>query len=98
MAAVDQSGEVIVGGSQDTFEIYVWSVQTGQLLNSLTGHEGPISCLTFGKEEFNLASASWDKTIRIWNIFSRNQTVEPIEIQSDALCLTMRPIVRELAC
>ncbi|KAL1574274.1 periodic tryptophan protein [Candida albicans] len=95
--AVDPSGEVIVGGSQDTFEIYVWSVQTGQLLDSLTGHEGPISCLTFGKENSILASASWDKTIRIWNIFSRNQTVEPIEIQSDALCLTMRPDCKELA-
>ncbi|EMG48949.1 PWP2 Periodic tryptophan protein 2 [Candida maltosa Xu316] len=95
--AVDPSGEVIVGGSQDTFEIYVWSVQTGQLLDSLTGHEGPISCLTFGKENSILASASWDKTIRIWNIFSRNQTVEPIEIQSDVLCLTMRPDCKELA-
>ncbi|EER36260.1 periodic tryptophan protein 2 [Candida tropicalis MYA-3404] len=95
--AVDPSGEVVVGGSQDTFEIYVWSVQTGQLLDSLTGHEGPISCLTFGVENSILASASWDKTIRIWNIFSRSQTVEPIDIQSDVLCLAMRPDCKELS-
>lgn len=95
--AVDPSGEVVVGGSQDTFEIYVWSVQTGQLLDSLTGHEGPISCLAFGQENSTLASASWDKTVRIWNIFSRNQTVEPIEISSDVLSLTMRPDCKELA-
>ncbi|KAI5951026.1 PWP2 [Candida jiufengensis] len=95
--AVDPSGEIIVGGSQDSFEIYVWSVQTGQLLDSLTGHEGPISCLTFGQENSILASASWDKTIRVWNIFARSQTVEPIEIQSDVLCLSMRPDCKELA-
>ncbi|KAI3404095.2 PWP2 [Candida oxycetoniae] len=95
--AVDPSGEVIVGGSHDTFEIYVWSVQTGQLLDSLTGHEGPISCLAFGQEDSTLASASWDKTIRIWNIFARNQTTEPIEVQSDVLCLSMRPDCKEVA-
>ncbi|KAG5421185.1 PWP2 [Candida metapsilosis] len=95
--AVDPSGEVIVGGSQDSFEIYVWSVQTGNLLDSLTGHEGPISCLSFGQENSILASASWDKTVRIWNIFSRNQTVEPIEVQSDVLSIDMRPDCKELA-
>ncbi|CAI5755659.1 unnamed protein product [Candida verbasci] len=96
--AIDPSSEILVGGSQDTFEIYVWSVQTGQLLDSLTGHEGPISCLSFGMENSSiLASSSWDKTIRIWNIFARNQTVEPIEIQSDVLSLTMRPDCKEIA-
>ncbi|KAG2735365.1 hypothetical protein G9P44_001579 [Scheffersomyces stipitis] len=95
--AVDPSGEVVVAGSQDTFEIYVWSVQTAQLLESLTGHEGPISCLTFGQENSVLASASWDKTIRIWNIFGRSQQVEPIEIESDVLCLAMRPDCKELS-
>ncbi|EGW34541.1 uncharacterized protein SPAPADRAFT_134625 [Spathaspora passalidarum NRRL Y-27907] len=95
--AVDPSGEVVCGGSQDTFEIYVWSVQTGQLLDSLSGHEGPISCLTFGRENSVLASASWDKTIRIWNIFARNQTVEPIEVTNDVISLTMRPDCKEIA-
>ncbi|KAJ8142112.1 hypothetical protein OY671_004726, partial [Metschnikowia pulcherrima] len=63
--AVDPSGEVVVAGSEDEFEIYVWSVQTGSLLDSLAGHEGPISCLAFGTENSVLASSSWDKTIRI---------------------------------
>lgn len=95
--AVDPSGEVIVAGSQDTFEIYVWSVQTAQLLDSLAGHEGPVSCLAFGNENSILASTSWDKTIRVWDIFGRSQKVEPIEIQSDALSLAMRPDSKELA-
>lgn len=95
--AVDPSGEVVVAGSQDEFEIYVWSVQTGSLLDSLAGHEGPISCLAFGTENSVLASTSWDKTIRIWNIFSRSQQVEPIEVEHDVLALAMRPDSKEVA-
>lgn len=95
--AVDPSGEIVVAGSQDEFDIFVWSVQTGQLLDNLSGHEGPISCLSFGVENSILASSSWDKTIRIWNIFSRSQQVEPIEIESDVLSLCMRPDSKELA-
>ncbi|CAH6723075.1 periodic tryptophan protein 2 [[Candida] jaroonii] len=95
--AVDPSGEIVCAGSQDKFDIFVWSVQTGQLLDSLAGHEGPISCLSFGVENSILASSSWDNTIRIWNIFNRTQTVEPIEVHSDVLSLSMRPDSKELA-
>ena len=73
------------------------SVQTAQLLDSLTGHEGPIWVLAFGTENSVLASASWDKTIRVWNIFSRSQQVEPIEIQSDVLSIALRPDSKEVA-
>lgn len=95
--AVDPSGEVVVAGSQDEFEIYVWSVQTGSLLDSLAGHEGFISCLAFGQENSVLASSSWDKTIRIWNIFSRSQQVEPIEVEHDVLALAMSPNSKQVA-
>lgn len=95
--AVDPSGEVVVAGSQDEYDIYVWSVQTGALLDTLAGHEGPISCLAFGTENSVLALSSWDKTIRIWNIFSRSQQVEPIEIEHDVLALSMRPDSKEIA-
>ena len=96
--AVDPLGEVVVAGLQDTFEIQVWLVQTLQLLDTLAGHEGPILCLSFGRESGAvLASASWDKTVRIWNIFGRLQQVEPIEIHLDVLSICMRPDLRELA-
>ncbi|AET37846.1 snoRNA-binding rRNA-processing protein PWP2 Ecym_2093 [Eremothecium cymbalariae DBVPG len=89
--AVDPSGEIVCAGSLDDFNIHVWSVQTGQLLDTLSGHEGPVSCLSFSNENSVLASASWDKTIRIWSIFGRSQQVEPIEVFSDVLAISMRP-------
>lgn len=95
--AVDPSGEVVCAGSMDNFDIHVWSVQTGQLLDTLSGHEGPVSCLAFSQENSVLASASWDKTIRIWSIFGRSQQVEPIEVASDVLSLTIGPDGKQLA-
>ena len=34
--AVDNSGEIVCAGGLDTFEIYVWSMQTGRLLEVMT--------------------------------------------------------------
>ncbi|CCD26615.1 snoRNA-binding rRNA-processing protein PWP2 NDAI_0I00460 [Naumovozyma dairenensis CBS 421] len=95
--AVDPSGEVVCAGSIDSFDIHVWSVQTGQLLDTLSGHEGPVSCLSFSQENSVLASASWDKTVRIWSIFGRSQQVEPFEVYSDVLALSVRPDGKQIA-
>lgn len=35
--AVEGNGELVAAGSEDTFEIYVWSMQTGRLLDVLAG-------------------------------------------------------------
>lgn len=45
--AVDPSGDVVCAGSKDTFQMFVWSMRTGQLLDIFSGHEGPISSLKF---------------------------------------------------
>ena len=39
--ALDPSGEVVCAGSHDTYEVFVWSVQTGRLLEvRWDGEEG----------------------------------------------------------
>lgn len=95
--AVDPSGEVVCAGSLDDFDIHLWSVQTSQLLDRLQGHEGPVSSLSFGYEGGLLASASWDKTVRIWSIFGRSTHVEPMQMQSDVLAIAMRPDSKQVA-
>ncbi|KAK9364118.1 WD40-repeat-containing domain protein [Lipomyces starkeyi] len=95
--AVDPSGEVVCAGSLDDFDIHLWSVQTGQLLDRLSGHEGPISCLSFADDGGTLASASWDKTVRIWDIFGRHVSVEPFEQQADVLAIALRPDSKQVA-
>ncbi|POW07197.1 hypothetical protein PSTT_08455, partial [Puccinia striiformis] len=66
--AVDPSAEVVVGGGVgEGFEIYVWSVQTGKIVDILTGHEGPIPLWPSLHSEINC----WDKTVRIWEMYGR---------------------------
>ncbi|CAO3662738.1 unnamed protein product [Umbelopsis ramanniana] len=95
--AVDPSGEVICAGSMDSFEIYVWSVQTGKLLDILEGHEGPISSLAFSPTGLLLVSGSWDQTARTWDVFGRKKSVETYKHTSDVLAVAFRPDGKEIA-
>lgn len=45
--AVDFSGEMVCAGGIDPYDIYLWNIQTGNLLEVLSSHQGPISCLHF---------------------------------------------------
>jgi WD40 repeat protein len=45
--------------------IKIWDVEKG-LIRVLTGHSGPVCSLTV-LNNGELASGSWDKTIKIWN-------------------------------
>ncbi|XP_036299613.1 periodic tryptophan protein 2 homolog isoform X2 [Pipistrellus kuhlii] len=95
--AVDSSGEIVCAGAQDSFEIFIWSMQTGRLLEVLSGHEGPISGLCFNPMRSILASASWDKTVRLWDMVDSWRTTETLALTSDALAVTYRPDGAELA-
>ncbi|XP_055975200.1 periodic tryptophan protein 2 homolog [Sorex fumeus] len=95
--AVDSSGEIVAAGAQDSFEIFIWSMQTGRLLDVLSGHEGPISGLCFSPARSVLASSSWDRTVRLWDMADSWRTTETLALTSDALAVTYRPDGAELA-
>lgn len=94
--AADPSGEVVCAGAMDPFSIYVWSLQTGRLLDILAGHEGPIACLEFSSGS-TLASGSWDGTLKLWDVFNRNNT-ETFEHGCDVLAVAFRPDGKEVCC
>lgn len=94
--ATDDSGEVVVAGAMDPFEIYVWSLQTGRLLDILTGHNGPICGLSFSGTHSLLASCSWDKSVKLWDIYNGKGFIESLEHSSDVLGVAFRPDGQEL--
>lgn len=49
--AIDPSGELVCAGGFDPYHIYVWNLQTGNLIDVIGGHEAPISCLAFSPTE-----------------------------------------------
>lgn len=95
--AVDPSGDVVCAGSSDSSNVHVWSVQTGQLLDQLAGHEGPVSSLDFAPAGGILVSGSWDHTVRVWNIFDRTQSSEALHLQSDITAVLIRPDSKQVA-
>lgn len=94
--AVDPSGDVVCAGSMDTFEIYMWSVQTGKLLDVLSGHTAPVSGLAFSPTGNQLASSSWDRSVRLWSVFGRSRATEPITVSSEAISIAFRPDGKEV--
>ena len=95
--AVDPSGDVIAAGSTESFDIYIFSVQTGQCVDVIGGHEGPVCGLAFNPVDSTLASVSWDKTARIWDIFQGKNRKEVFNHQSDVLACAFAPNGKLLA-
>ncbi|KAK3722040.1 hypothetical protein QZH41_020155 [Actinostola sp. cb2023] len=95
--ALEKSGDVVSAGSLDTFEIFVWSVQTGRLLEVLSGHEAPVSGLEFSPTQPHLISSSWDKTVKVWNMFQSNVSRETLDLTSDVVTIAIRPDGKQVA-
>ncbi|PJF18991.1 hypothetical protein PSACC_01201 [Paramicrosporidium saccamoebae] len=89
--AIDPSGEVVAAGTFDTFEIFLWSMQTGQLLEIIAGHTAPISALSFDPLGHRLASASWDRTVRLWDVFQRDKNMQSLDHSAEVTAVTFRP-------
>lgn len=49
----------------------------------LGGHEGPVSCLCFSPVRSILASASWDRTVRLWDMMDSWQVKETLPLAAD---------------
>ena len=53
--------------------IQVWDVDTGDPIATLTGHTESIGALSFSPDGKILASASWDMSIKLWDIATEEQ-------------------------
>lgn len=97
--SIDVGSDLIAAGGIDTFEIYLWSIKLGLLLEVISGHESPISCLVFSPvlASTTLVSGSWDKTIKIWNALERSSEHETIEMITDVTALAFKPNGEEVA-
>lgn len=95
--AIDSNGEIVCAGSMDPYSIYVWNLKTGDIVDILSGHSGPISCLSFSNSKDLLVSGSWDKTVRTWSIYSKRGDYEVFEQNSEVLSVDLSPDNKEFS-
>ena len=71
------SGDRIASGSGDIGpgEIKLWDALTGTELNTLTGHRGAVTSVSFSPDGTRLASGSSDHTIKMWDTSTGTETI-----------------------
>jgi len=62
-------------------------------LEIISAHEGPVSSLAFnpGVASSQLATVSWDKTLRLWDALAVGTNNQAIQLVSDATAVIFRP-------
>lgn len=97
--AVDFSGDLVAAGAQDVFDIHLWSLKFGNLLEVISGHEAPVVTLAFSPSPTSsmLVSGAWDNHTRVWNCLDRSSDNEPIEMLHATVCVAFKPNGEEIA-
>ena len=74
--AFSSDGSILASGQGDA--IYLWDVATRTKIATLTGHTSSPNSVAFSSDETILASASYDNTVRLWDV--SEWTGEPVTI------------------
>jgi WD40 repeat protein len=90
---IDKSRGMVVSGSNDN-SVKLWDLETSVHLDTIRGHEGAVTGLTF--KEDRLVTGSWDKTVRMWSLKDKECTLILRDTSGDKYCSIRYDPVREL--
>lgn len=93
----DPNGEIVAAGGFDPYDVYLFDLKTGNMVEIISGHAGPLSFLEFSKTLNQIATSSWDKTVRITDLYSKKNESTVLEHNSEVTSLAFRPDCKQLA-
>uniref|UniRef100_UPI00398E39CE F-box and WD repeat domain containing protein 10B isoform X2 n=1 Tax=Pristiophorus japonicus TaxID=55135 RepID=UPI00398E39CE len=66
--------------------VHVWSIEPPSIVKILTGHSGPVTCVSF--DQWHLASGSKDNTIMVWSMIGKfSESLLTFRHPQEVLCL-----------
>lgn len=71
--AIKMHNHIAFSGSSDTL-VKMWDLRIGECVVNLPGHSSNVMSLDYSFESSRVVSASYDKTIRIWDLRKTNST------------------------
>jgi len=94
--AVDSGGEIVAASTASgTYAIYVWSIQTGNVLEVLTSHTSFVQALQFSPSVSHpgqLVSGAWDGSLCVWDLYAtKGGSAEALQCSSVVLSVAFDP-------
>ena len=86
-----RDGDIIATYSAEEAKVFLYSIRTSQLLDVLTGHEGPITDICIHPVTSELMTTSWDKTARCVN-FLKDYTTEVLSHPAEVMACSVNSI------
>lgn len=87
----------VPSGNRGVGVVVVCDLVTGAEPHLLVGHEGIIAALAFSPDKQTLASGSWDRTVRLWNLPKHDTTAVLTGFPEEVCCLVFNQDGRVLA-
>lgn len=91
--------DILVSGNSKSPILEIWSLETAKRFeDTLSGHTAGISSIAFSPDGKNVASGSWDTTVRLWDPYTRVPVGSPIQAhKSKVLYVAFSPDSRYVA-
>jgi WD40 repeat protein/serine/threonine protein kinase len=88
--AFSPDGRLLASGGAFDHLVKLWDLATGREIASFPGHQDSVKSVQFTPDGKTLLSGGEDKTVRLWNVASRQQ-VRQFEHKDPADCVTLSP-------
>ena len=72
-------GDAIVATGTMFSEVVLWSATTGAIISIIKGHAGPVNMTFFSPADGSLATASDDRTVRVWKPVGESVPLQQLE-------------------